>query len=45
MSYMDDVMKEAGASEETNTKPAETTQAETTHEETVETTEEGPLQG
>jgi len=38
MSYMDDVMKEAGASEETNTKPAETTQAETTPAATVETT-------
>ena len=29
MSYMDEVMKEAGASEETNTKPTETQQAET----------------
>lgn len=29
MSYMDEIMKEAGASEETNTKPAETPQAET----------------
>ena len=29
MSYMDDVMKEAGASEETNTNPAETPQAKT----------------
>lgn len=38
MSYMDDVMKEAGASEETNTKPAETQQAETTPAATVETT-------
>lgn len=47
MSYMDDVMKEAGASEETNTKPAETQQSETTPaatEETTpkETTEESP---
>jgi hypothetical protein len=39
MSYMDDVMKEAGASEETNTKPAETQQAETTPAATVETTQ------
>lgn len=38
MSYMDDVMKEAGASEETNTKPAETQQAETTPAATEETT-------
>ena len=38
MSYMDDVMKEAGASKETNTKPAETQQAETTPAATVETT-------
>ena len=37
MSYMDDVMKEAGASEETNTKPAETQQAETTPAEPAET--------
>ena len=37
MSYMDDVMKEAGASEETNTKPAETTQAETTPAQPAET--------
>ena len=38
MSYMDEIMKEAGASEETNPKPAETQQAETTPAETVETT-------
>ena len=38
MSYMDDVMKEAGASEETNTKPAETQQSETIPAATVETT-------
>ena len=38
MSYMDEIMKEAGASEETNTKPTETQQAETTPAATVETT-------
>jgi hypothetical protein len=37
MSYMEDVMKEAGASEETNTKPAETTQAETEQAQPAET--------
>lgn len=37
MSYMDEIMKEAGASEETNTKPAETTQAETTPAQPAET--------
>lgn len=37
MSYMEDVMKEAGASEETNTKPAETTQAETAQAQPAET--------
>lgn len=37
MSYMDDVMKEAGASEETNNKPAETQQAETTPAQPAET--------
>lgn len=47
MSYMDDVMKEAGASEETNTKPTETQQAETTPAQPAETapketTEESP---
>ena len=30
MSYMDEIMKEAGASGNKNTKPAETQQAETT---------------
>ena len=38
MSYMDDVMKEAGASEETNTKPTETQQAETAPAQPAETT-------
>lgn len=38
MSYMDEIMKEAGASEETNTKPTETKPAETTPAATVETT-------
>lgn len=37
MSYMDEIMKEAGASEEMNTKPAETTQAETTPAQPAET--------
>ena len=37
MSYMDEIMKEAGASEETNTKPAETQQAETTPAQPAET--------
>jgi hypothetical protein len=37
MSYMDEIMKEAGASKEMNIKPAETQQAETTPAATVET--------